>query len=145
DSNPIPTGAVASAVTAADGIVLRAAHFPAIAAARGTVCLFQGRTETIEKYFEVVGDLRARGFAVATLDWRGQGGSERRVRRPGRGHVDSFAEYDRDLDAFMEQVALPDCPGPYFALAHSTGALVALRAAHQNRVRFQRMVLVSPL
>ena len=39
-----------------------------------------------------------------------------------KGHVDSFEEYDRDLDAFMQHVALPDCPAPHFALAHSTGA-----------------------
>ncbi len=31
----------------------------------------------IEKYFEVVSELRERGFAVAVLDWRGQGGSAR--------------------------------------------------------------------
>src|SRR5581483_9423659 len=144
--NPIPEGADVSAVTTAEGVVLRAAHWPAAGSPqKGTICLLHGRGETIEKYFETVGDLRGRGFAVATLDWRGQGGSERRIGKPGRGHVDSFAEYDRDLDAFIEQVALPDCPAPYFALAHSTGALVALRAAQQARVRFQRMVLVSPL
>ena len=34
----------------------------------------------IEKYFEVVGELRRRGFAVAVLDWRGQGGSSRLLR-----------------------------------------------------------------
>ena len=43
----------------------------------GTVCIFPGRSEFIEKYFEVVGELRRRGFAVAVLDWRGQGGSGR--------------------------------------------------------------------
>jgi lysophospholipase len=93
----------------------------------------------------MVSDLRNRGFAVATLDWRGQGGSDRRLRNPRKGHVDSFAEYDRDLDAFMEQVALPDCPPPHFALAHSTGALVCLRAARDGRARFSRIVAVSPL
>ncbi len=90
-------------------------------------------------------DLRRRGFAVATLDWRGQGGSERRLRNPHKGHIDSFAEYDRDIDAFMQQVALPDCPPPHFALAHSTGGLICLRAVHDGRVRFARMVLDGPL
>ncbi len=45
----------------------------------------------------------------------------------------------------MEQVLLPDCPPPYFALAHSTGGLVCLRAAHDGRARFNRLVLVAPL
>jgi lysophospholipase len=111
----------------------------------GTICLLQGRGETIEKYFETIGDLRSRGFAVATFDWRGQGGSERRLRNPMKGHVDSFEEYDRDLETFMQHVALPDCPGPHFALAHSTGALVCLRATREGKVRFSRLVLVSPL
>ena len=126
ESNPVPEGAVAGMITTSDGVKLRFARWrPAARRSRGTVCLFQGRAEAIEKYFEVVGDLRRRGFAVATLDWRGQGGSERRLRNRRKGHVDSFAEYDRDLDAFMEQVALPDCPPPHFALAHSTGGLIA--------------------
>ena len=111
ESNPIPAGAVAGTIVANDGVALRFARFPAtVGQALGTICLFQGRTECIEKYFEVVGDLRRRGFGVATLDWRGQGGSERRLRKRRKGHVDSFEEYDRDFDAFMEQVALPDCP-----------------------------------
>ena len=87
---------------------------PTARRSQGTVCLFQGRARAIEKYFETIGDLRRRGFAVATFDWRGQGGSERRLRNPRKGHVDSFAEYDRDLDAFMQQVALPDCPPPHY-------------------------------
>ncbi len=146
DGNPVPDGAIVGTVVAADGIRLRYARWrSATRRSQGTICLFQGRGEAIEKYFETITDLRNRGFAVATLDWRGQGGSERRLRDPGKAHVDSFAEYDRDLEGFMQQVVLPDCAPPYFALAHSTGGLIALRAAHTNRARFQRMVLLSPL
>ena len=43
----------------------------------GTCVLLNGQTEFIEKYFEVIDELRGRGFAVATMDWRGQGGSGR--------------------------------------------------------------------
>ena len=144
--NPIPHGAVAGKVTTSDGAVLRTAYWSAVKAqVLGTVCLFQGRSECIEKYFEVVRDLRARGFAVAALDWRGQGGSERRLRNRRKGHVDAFDEYDRDLEAFLQQVVLPNCPPPYFALGHSTGGLVCLRGARQGWTRFSRMVLVSPL
>jgi len=147
DSNPVPDGAVVGSILASDGVRLRVAHWRPAPGRRplGTACLFQGRAEAIEKYFEVIGELRQRGYAVATLDWRGQGGSERPLANPMKGHVDSFTEYDRDLDAFMEQVALPDCPPPHYALAHSTGALVCLRAAHDGRARFARAVLVAPL
>lgn len=146
DINPVPDGAVVGEILASDGVRLRTAYWRATARrSLGTVCIFQGRAESIERYFETVNDLRRRGFAVASLDWRGQGGSERRLRNPRKGHVDSFAEYDRDLDAFMQQVALPDCPPPHFALGHSTGGLVCLRAVHDGRARFARMVLDGPL
>jgi lysophospholipase len=113
--------------------------------ARGTVCVFHGRSEMIERYYEVVGDLLSRGFAVAMLDWRGQGGSARSLRDRSKGHVRSFADYDRDLDAFMREVVLPDCPPPHFGLAHSMGGLICLRAMHDGRVRFPRVVLSAPM
>ncbi len=61
------------------GATLRAARFDAApdVPARGTCILLNGQTEFIEKYFEVIDELRGRGFAVATMDWRGQGGSGR--------------------------------------------------------------------
>ena len=146
DGNPVPPGASVGETLTSDGVRLRHARWRATTRKTlGTVCLLQGRGENIEKYFETIGELRGRGFAVATFDWRGQGGSERRLRNPMKGHVDSFEEYDRDLEAFMQHVALPDCPPPYFALAHSTGGLVCLRTTRSGRVRFSRLVLVSPL
>ncbi len=145
EGNPVPEGAIVGSVVASDGVTTRFARWRGGGRrAQGTVCLLQGLAESIEKYFEVVADLRRRGFAVAAFDWRGQGGSARRLRDPSKAHVDSFAEYDRDLEAFFQQVVLPDCPPPYFGLAHSTGGLVALGAAVKGRARFSRMVLVSP-
>jgi lysophospholipase len=147
DGNPVPEGAVVGAIVAADGVRTRYARWRTTArrGALGTVCILQGRGEAIEKYFETIDDLRQRGFAVATFDWRGQGGSDRRLRDPSKAHVDSFAEYDRDLEAFVQQVVLPDCSPPYYALTQSTGGLIALRAAVEGRSRFTRMVLVAPL
>lgn len=144
-SNPVPSGGDVARIDI-DGLELRAARWPATRAPRrGTICLFPGRTEPIEKYFEVVADLRRRGFAVATLDWRGQGGSSRLLADPMKGHVRSFDDYDRDLAAFMRDVVLPDCPPPYLALAHSMGAHILLRAAARGATWFDRMVLVAPM
>jgi pimeloyl-ACP methyl ester carboxylesterase len=100
---------------------------------KGTVCLFQGRSDFIEKYFETVRDLRARGFAVATSDWRGQGMSDRALHDRRKGYVRSFSEYQIDLDCFIREIVLPDCPSPIFALAHAMGATVLLRAADNGR------------
>ena len=77
----------------ADGVSLRYAYWPRPAArTRGTVCVFPGRTEKIEKYFETAEDLRGRGFAVAVLDWRGQGGSQRLLRNPMQVHGGQFSD-----------------------------------------------------
>ena len=89
--------------------------------------------------------LRARGFAVATLDWRGQGLSERALSDRRKGYVRDFAEYDSDLETFMREIVLPDCPPPLFAIGHSTGATVLIRAAYRGRRWFDRMVLIAPL
>jgi lysophospholipase len=59
--------------------------------------------------------------------------------------VRSFSNYITDLEAMMEQVVLPDCPPPIFALAHSMGAAVAIRACHDGSRWFERMVLSAPM
>jgi lysophospholipase len=143
--NPCPGEAVTGRVTTSDGVELRFARWDSTSRAKGTVCVFTGRSEFIEKYFETVRDLRARGFAVATMDWRGQGHSSRQLRNPRKGHVESFSDFQIDADTFMQRVVLPDCPPPYYALAHSMGGAVMLRAAHSGKRWFERMVLVAPL
>jgi len=144
-ANPVPEDAVTGILKTPDGRSLRFARFAPPRGRRGTVCLFQGRTEFIEKYFETVRDLRSRGFAVATLDWRGQGLSERPLKDPCKGHVGNFSEFDTDLETFMREVVLPDCPPPLFALAHSMGGAILIRSASQGRRWFDRIVLSAPM
>lgn len=144
-ANPVPEDAVVGPLTTPDGRALRYARFAPPANRRGTVCVFPGRTEFIEKYFETVRDLRRRGFAVAILDWRGQGLSDRPLGDRCKNHVRNFAEYDTDLETFMRDVVLPDCPPPLFALAHSMGGAVLIRAAARGRRWFDRMVLSAPM
>lgn len=144
--NRVPSGARVGRVTTPDGAVLRHARWMPLARVwRGTVTIAHGRAETIEKYFEVVSELRHRGFAVVTFDWRGQGGSARLLRDPRKGHVRRFADYVTDLHTVVQEVVLPDAPGPHHLLAHSTGGAVALMAARRLRTRFERMVLTAPL
>lgn len=128
-----------------DGKKLRYGRFPAVARPlKGTVILLSGRNECIEKYFETARNLAERGFTSAIFDWRGQGGSERLLRDPQRGHVRDFSHYVKDLDRFFEEVVLPDCRGPYYILGHSVGSLIALMATPSLVNRVQRMVLAAP-
>jgi lysophospholipase len=128
-----------------DGVHLRFARFAPPAGRRGTVCILPGRTEWIEKYFETVRDLRNRGFAVAVIDWRGQGLSDRALSDRYKGYVGSFSQFDTDLETFMRDVVLPDCPPPIFALAHSMGATILLRAIARGQRWFDRVVLTAPM
>ena len=144
--NPIPLGASAGYIDVRKGIRLRYASWQSsLRDRRGTVCIFPGRTEFIEKYFEAVGELRRRGFAVAVLDWRGQGGSSRLSRNPLKGHINDFAEYEDDLAHFMRAVVLPDCPTPYFALAHSMASTVLFKVSTKRGCWFNRMVMLAPM
>lgn len=144
--NPVPTGATTGYFPGYDGAAMRYAFWPATRGPRrGTVCIFQGRSEFIEKYFETIADLRRRGFAVAIMDWRGQGGSARPIKDPRKGHVGDFSEYDRDIRGFMREVVLPDCPPPYIALGHSMGAHIILRNIARPGSWFERAVLLAPM
>jgi lysophospholipase len=144
--NPVPNGAVAGYFTGRDGLSIRYARWDTTAERRlGTVCLFQGRTEFVEKYFETVTDLRRRGFAVATMDWRGQGGSARLLGNTAKGHAETFAHHDADLRTFMTEIVLPDCPPPYYCLAHSMGGHLVLRLAQTKVCWWDRIVLSAPM
>jgi len=145
DDNPAPHGAVEQDIHAADGVRLRTVRWASTSNRLGTVAVLGGRGEFIEKYFEVAGDLITRGFTVAILDWRGQGGSERLLRNARKGHVDDFSYYERDLDAFVSSVLAPHCPHPWFGLGHSMGAAILLMADEAGRRPFNRLVLTSPM
>lgn len=144
--NPIPLGASSGYLDIRKGVRIRYASWQSALRERsGTVCIFPGRNEFIEKYFEVVGELRRRGFAVAVLDWRGQGGSSRLTRSLMKGHVRDFSDYEEDVAHFMKSVVLPDCPAPYYALAHSMAATVMFKAATKRGCWFSRMVMTAPM
>jgi len=143
--NPVPPDHFAGFFTGHRGAKLRYAVFRSeISPARGTIVLLHGRSEAIEKYYETIRDFNAMGLWVATFDLRGQGGSDRLLKKPKKGHLRRFSDYERDLDLFLEQVVLPDARLPFFLVAHSTGALIALSAAPRLTNRIDRMALAAP-
>lgn len=138
---PVPIKAV--------GAMLRAAWFepaPDIAG-RGICVLLNGQTEFIEKYFEVIDELRGRGFGVATMDWRGQGGSGRMTQDSRKSFVRDFSEYDEDLDTLMNWIVTPRLAAGEkpVALAHSMGAHNLLRRLARRPDSFGPCVLSAPM
>lgn len=140
---PAPDGGSAEFLRGADGQRFRAAWFPR-EAARGTVVLSPGRTEPVEKYYEVIDDLRARGFAVLAHDWRGQGLSDRPLADRLKGHAQGWAgylaDYRRLLDAYADRA-----PKPWIAVGHSLGGCLILLALLEGERRVDAAVLSAPM
>jgi lysophospholipase len=123
---------------------------PADIPRRGICVVFNGHTEFLEKYGEVAGELSARGFEVVSMDWRGQGASERQGYGNRAGHVGHFEEYDLDVSALLLQMVEPlqrsfARPLPVMALGHSMGAHILLRHLHDHQRRFSCAVLCAPM
>ena len=126
-----PEGGEAFWLRAADGVRLRVAVWGRNAT-RGTVLLFPGRTECVEKYGHTAGALRARGFATLTIDWRGQGLADKLIPDHRLGHVDRFSDYQLDVAAMLAQARALGLPEPYWLLGHSMGGCIGLRAVYDG-------------
>jgi lysophospholipase len=143
--NPMPEAPIVGSLETPDGISLRYARWPAPGRTRGTVCLLQGRAEYIEKYFEVIRELRSRGFSVVTFDWRGQGLSQRALPDRRKGYVEDFSQYQSDLDTVIDKIVRPSLDPPLIGLAHSMGGAVLLRSLVRTEQAFDRIVLSAPM
>jgi lysophospholipase len=132
-------------IETADGKRIRVAVFDAPASSRGVCVLLHGQTEFIEKYEEVIGELNARGFTVATFDWPGQGDSYRLLPDPLKAHIENFAQYDQAFVAFLDQVVKPIAAKPPVALAHSMGGHNLLRMLHDRPNAFAAAVCSAPM
>lgn len=119
-------------VDTADGIRIRIATWVPNSAPNGTVLLFPGRTEYIEKYCNAAAEFTARGFATLAIDWRGQGLGQRLLEDASVGHVETFTDYQHDVEAAVKLAETLDLPKPWHLLGHSMGGCIGLRAAMQG-------------
>ncbi len=123
-----PAGGVAHWLTTEDGKRIRVAHWLPEGDARGTVVLFPGRTEYIEKYGDTAKEFVNRGFASLAVDWRGQGLADRLLDDPRIGHVEQFTDYQHDVRAALELAEQLELPKPWHVVGHSMGGAIGLRA-----------------
>jgi lysophospholipase len=115
---------------------------------RGICLLLNGQTEFIEKYFEVIDELRGRGFSVVAFDWRGQGGSDRLLPDARKAHVVDFAAYDQDIDVVIREALMPiaaELRAQPIVLAHSMGGNILLRRLHDRPGEFAAAILCAPM
>lgn len=113
--------------------------------ARGVVAVVTGRSEWLEKYLEVAHDLQKSGFAVCLYDHFGQGGSDRPLLDPQKGHIEDFSIYMDDLITLIEQVTARYPERSVIVLAHSMGAAIATLALAERPGLADGLILVSPM
>src|SRR5690349_23013410 len=117
--NDVPIGAEEHWLEGRGGVKVRVLTAPPThGPARGSVIVAPGRTEFIEKYFEVIRELQARGFAVFCIDWRGQGLSGRETPNPLKGHFSTLDDPVNDLATALKLLSAK-LPRPHICLAHS--------------------------
>ncbi len=128
---------------AADGVRIRVGLWRHDGA-RGTVFLLPGRTEYVEKYGRAADELRLRGYAMLTVDWRGQGLADRPLDDKMSGHVGDFAEYQLDMDAMLVFARAQRLPEPYYMIAHSMGGCIGLRSLTRG-LPFKAAAFTAPM
>lgn len=116
--------------TTKDGLRIRVGHWlpQGDAPAKGTVLIFPGRTEYVEKYGPAAIDLGQRGYATLAVDWRGQGLADRMLADRRLGHVENFGDFQHDVTAVVKLANQLKLPEPWYLLGHSMGGAIGLRA-----------------
>ncbi len=138
-----PADAVFSEWAAPDGLKLRRMDWPLKPRAKrsGSLLYINGRSDFIEKYLEVYADFRARGWAVTTFDWRGQGGSRGAGEERLRASFDPFVE---DLAALLADW-VQATPDPHVAMAHSMGGHLLLRTIIDCKPALDAAIFTAPM
>ncbi|TCM19420.1 lysophospholipase [Novosphingobium sp. PhB165] len=141
----IPAGVVEGRWLAADGkTAIRRIDWPPPDSPRGSLLFLPGRGDAYEKWLETLEQWHSEGWAVSSIDWRGQALSGRLGRDGMTGHVDDFATWIDDLALFWADWAR-ERPGPHVLVGHSMGGHLAMRAVTERRVVPDALVLSAPM
>lgn len=110
----------------------------------GTVFVFPGRADYIEKYGGLANFCLSNNLNVIAIDWRGQGLSERLLDDKNIGHIEDFKNYQNDVEVIINEAKDAGLVKPWIIFAHSMGGLIGLRTLHDNPV-FKKVVFTSPM
>ena len=140
---PAPAGYEVDVVEVIEGLELRSAVWK-VAHCKGTILIFTGFTEFIEKYYETIGDLLALKWNVVVFDWRGQGLSSKLLKDKDKGYIENFDQFLQDAEAIYN-IKVAKLPKPHNLLGHSMGGHLALRELQEHPDRFYKAVLSAPM
>jgi len=109
----------------------------------GVIVLIHGLADHSGRYTSTAEHLTQHDWAIYACDLRGHGLSSDGHKR-GRVHVNSFDDYDKDVDAILG-LARERCPNlPCVILGHSMGGLISLRYAIRQPDLLDGAVISSP-
>ena len=136
-SETTPSWSIHHLKSPVDGASIRYATIPSEEASYG-ILLLNGRSEWIEKYATLPDKLElGPRFLWATMDHRGQGGSEGE-----RAHVASYDDFAQDA---AEVARLAFGSRPYAIIAHSMGGLIGIYGSLMQHLHPKVTFLCSPL
>lgn len=131
-------------LTRPDGVVLHwFLHRPVHP--QGLIIICPGRIEAALKYQELVWQLAQSNYAVAVVDHRGQGFSDRLSNNPHHGHIDQFQDFVDDLDAVAQEATRYFPRVPHYLLAHSMGGAISALYLAQHKHSIRKAVFSSPM
>ena len=116
-----------------------------LSSSKGTIFLQSGRTEFIEKYYEVISEFIDRGYAVAMMDWRGQGLSSIVSKNIRIGHIDNFKTFDDDFIKIVEECFKTRCPSPFIGFGHSMGGCLLASYFISEKNLLEKCILCAPM
>lgn len=141
----IPATARETRWVASDGAAIRRIDWrPPEQGPRGSILFLPGRGDAYEKWLEAFEEWRLEGWAVTSVDWRGQALSGRFGPDELTGHIDDFSIWTDDLAALWSDWR-STAPGPHVVVAHSMGGHLALRAIAEGRILPDALVLTAPM
>ena len=126
-------------VTTSDGLRLYARRHE-VEGALGEVVIVHGFGEHSGRYGPLSDHLIKHHYSVTSYDHRGHGLSDGIP-----GHVESFGEYENDLDCVIAGVRARADSRRLFLIGHSMGGLIVLRYLAKTTHAFAGAVLSAPL
>lgn len=113
---------------------------------RGSVVIVHGFTEFSKKYYELAWYFLQQGYHVFLHDLRGHGLSCRQVEDWALAHVDSYGDYARDLEEYVEKIVRPVAGElPFYLFGHSMGCAVSLLYLMEKARDVSKVILSSPM
>ncbi len=138
-----PKAAKTSYKLTTDGIRIRTSFWAANDPV-GTVFVFPGRADYIEKYGGLANFCLSNNLNVIAIDWRGQGLSARLLDDKNIGHIEDFKNYQHDVEVIIKEAKEANLVRPWIIFAHSMGGLIGLRTL-QDLPIFEKIVFTSPM